>query len=48
MIAPLVLLDLIIEAQRCDAEWLFLKRAYVFDQLGPLSKEDNRCIFEAL
>ena len=41
MIAPMVLLDLIIEAQRFTTLSGSLKRAYVFDQLGPLSEEER-------
>ena len=54
MIEPLVLLDLIFEAQRFTALSNSLKRAYVFDRLGPLTRREgfhrsvNRCIFDAL
>ena len=41
MIEPLVLLDLIIEAQRFTPLSGPLKRTYVFDRLGPLSEEER-------
>ncbi len=41
MIEPMVLLELIIEAQRFATLSNPLKRAYVFDKLGPLSEEEK-------
>ena len=41
MIEPLILLDLIIEAQRFTTMSGPLKRTYVFDKLGPLSEEER-------
>ncbi len=37
----MVLLDLIIEAQRFTTLSSSLKRTYVFDRLGPLSEEER-------
>ena len=41
MIEPLVLLDLIIEAQRFVTLSGAAKRTYVFDRLGSLSQEER-------
>lgn len=44
MIQPIVLLDLIIEAQRFTKLTGVAKRTYVFEQLGPLSQEEKAFI----